>query len=173
MRAHAICKDASGDRIIFAIQEALRICNLKIVYFGVDFRKYGTSTKYKKNEGGNEAMNAQLDRITTQLESKGSTVLLFDADKDYPRAAAVGNAMAIAAAELTVMSRASYFMPLVRAGRFALTVQMENNQPILTENVEPRTRICRVEKKDSKLAYYISLNGIPFAGKDELFLAEG
>ena len=118
-------------------------------------------------------MNAQLDRITQHLEGKGYTVLLFDADQEYPRAAAVGNAMAVAAAELTILSRASYFVPLVHAGRFVITAQMENNQPFLTENVEPRARICNVGKEESKLLNYVSHYGLPFAGKDELFRARG
>ena len=135
----------STNRIAYATIKALKLCGLNYVYFGIDFSKFGTSSMRTKGDRVDH-MFKQLERITHELEQKGYTVLLFDAYVDYPRAASAGNGMAVAAAELTIMSRASLFVPLVKSGSFVQYIEMEATQntkdpTTLTEYVRACVRV--------------------------------
>lgn len=181
--AHLFQTDASmdlfGDRVAFAIETASAWCrksggsddeseSVSTVYFGLDFAEFGTSST--KFGGEKTRMWRQLERITARLVGQGYTVLRFDPAVDYPKAAAAGNNMAVAAAELTIMSRASIVLPLVKAGLYVGTLLNEHLIPTMTANTPAQLSVCNLDAKGTpKLLQHIQHYGLPPAGRDTLF----
>ena len=176
--------DLFGDRVAFAIETAATWCrksggsdgeseSISTVYFGLDFAEFGTSSALYSNRstlGGKKTrMWRQLERITARLVGQGYTVLRFDPAVDYPKAAAAGNNMAVGAAELTIMSRASIVLPLVQSGLYVGTLMKEHRLPIVTANTPARSSACTVDKKAPTLLRYIPRYGLPAAGQDHMF----
>jgi hypothetical protein len=56
----------------------------------------------------------EYDRIVETLNQPPFQVAVFNAAQEFPEAAAASNSMAVAAAELTILSRASFLVPVAR-----------------------------------------------------------
>ena len=174
-----VSMDLFGDRVAFAIETAAAWCrksggsdgeskSVSAVYFGLDFAEFGTSSTHF---GGKKTrMWRQLERITARLVGQGYTVLRFDPAVDYPKAAAAGNNMAVGAAELTIMSRASIVLPLVQSGLYVGTLMKEHLLPTTTANTPVQPSACNVSAKGTPLLLqYMQHYGLPPAGSDTLF----
>ena len=180
-----VSMDLFGDRVAFAIETAAAWCRKSggsngesergsTVYFGLDFADFGTSSAHYSNSsalGGQKTrMWRQLERITARLVGQGYSVLRFNPAVDYPKAAAAGNNMAVGAAELTIMSRASIVLPLVQAGFYVGTLMKEHRIPTMTTKTPARASVCNVPaKRAPKLLLHIHHNGLPPVGCDTLF----
>ena len=101
---------------------------LNRVFLAVDFFEFGSQSTDERKEGDHRKI---LMDIYKKIEDEFE-VIKFDAKVDYPHAFEAQNGMAIAAAEMTIMSMASRFVPLVKAGSFVIQVETERKHPDYT-----------------------------------------
>ena len=147
---------ASGDAIIAAVSDALAHCRLTQVFLAVDFLEHG-SQSLSKGAGWERrfgsALVEQYRRIQTRFNS-----IHFQPEHDYKEAHSASNAMAIAAAELSIMSRAAAFVPIVGSGFFVTTVQDERRSPAITAQAGPLPTqagqsLCAYRRYDSGIDF--------------------
>ena len=130
----------NGDQIVKNIRTRLGRCNLTKVFLAVDFDVHGhghgsQSMGNKKTAAGFQRKTNIYKRLADEFD-----LLTFDASVDYARAHAAQNSMAVAAAEMSILSAASSLYPLVDRGTFVAVVAREWAQPMLTLNIADTMR---------------------------------
>ena len=122
---------AAGDKIIAAIARVLKECKLAKVFLAVDFLSHGTQSRADATSTAGARRQAGLMEQHRRI-LEAFDVVTFSPAEDFPVAFKASNAMALAAAELTIISRASVIVPVVRSGFFLDTAISESSRPVMT-----------------------------------------
>eukprot|EP00039_Didymoeca_costata_P012645 m.183088 g.183088 ORF g.183088 m.183088 type:complete len:175 (+) comp15539_c0_seq6:529-1053(+) len=131
---------AAADKVIRIMQELKEACSADKIFFATDFfSKYGTHSHDLHKWLPVDQLRIEFARVVKTLDA-----VTFDPLIDYPVATAANNSMAIAAVELTIMSRASSFLPIVKSGAFVDTIEKESQNPRVTASYFPhRVEHCQ------------------------------
>lgn len=113
----------AASAIIENVRSIQAACGIDRVFLAVDFMGHG-STSITYTDDVREALALAYTAVVAALDA-----VVFEPEKDFKSAAASGNSMGVAAAEMTILARSTQFYPVVHGGQFVLKVLDEHRRP--------------------------------------------